>query len=425
MATNWLRGAAWALVMVAPHSAWADDVPEAATLKEAPGPTAAPAVTLTLKQAYVLALRAPGARVAQALRPEAEAARVDAQIFPRKNPVLEVGVGPRIVNLEPTPTVSLSLMQSVDLGGGVTARAAAAVAAADRAGADGDAATQALLREVGLAFVRTLWAEEQLAQASELVTLAEDTRAATELRQKGGDVSRLEIGVAKLGVARAKAEMRRREADRESALGRLHVLLGVPQSSPIAVKGSLSELEALSLGELEKRAKERPDLAALAAELRGARAEAELGDALAAPELGFGVRYDHEEDSDTVQGVLSLSLPIFDHGQGLRARAEATERRTRIDLDAATTTLPIALRAAFDTYERRVAAARALESEVAAPFEENLALTKRSFEAGESSLSEVLVLRREIAEGRVDYLDRLLEAREAGIALRAEAGVLP
>jgi hypothetical protein len=49
----------------------------------------------------------------------------------------------------------------------------------------------------------------------------------------------------------------------------------------------------------------------------------------------------------------------------------------------------------------------------------------KSFEAGEIDLGELLLIRREILETRLAYLDRRLEASLTRFELEAAAGALP
>ena len=51
-------------------------------------------------------------------------------------------------------------------------------------------------------------------------------------------------------------------------------------------------------------------------------------------------------------------------------------------------------------------------------------LSRESYEAGQISLAELLLVRREILETRSDYLSHLLETAIAAADLEASAGVL-
>jgi outer membrane protein TolC len=56
--------------------------------------------------------------------------------------------------------------------------------------------------------------------------------------------------------------------------------------------------------------------------------------------------------------------------------------------------------------------------------EENERLARRSFEVGELSLPDLLVVRREFIETRLRYLDAVADAAVASIDWQAAAGVL-
>jgi cobalt-zinc-cadmium efflux system outer membrane protein len=56
--------------------------------------------------------------------------------------------------------------------------------------------------------------------------------------------------------------------------------------------------------------------------------------------------------------------------------------------------------------------------------EDNESLALKSFEAGEIDLGDLLLIRREILETRLAYLDRLLDASLTHFELEAAAGVL-
>ena len=66
----------------------------------------------------------------------------------------------------------------------------------------------------------------------------------------------------------------------------------------------------------------------------------------------------------------------------------------------------------------------AIELDALALVDENESLAQRSYEAGQISLADLLLIRREALELRHVFLSRLLEATQAGIHLEASAGAL-
>ena len=121
---------------------------------------------------------------------------------------------------------------------------------------------------------------------------------------------------------------------------------------------------------------------------------------------------------------MTVTLPMFSKGQEQRAVGSARAARLRAELDAARARVQLEVRAAFDAYDRRLAAVRVLEAEAMAGLDENEQLTTRSFEVGQLGLPDLLLIRRAIFDTRSEYLDALLEAALARIDLDASAGVL-
>jgi cobalt-zinc-cadmium efflux system outer membrane protein len=115
---------------------------------------------------------------------------------------------------------------------------------------------------------------------------------------------------------------------------------------------------------------------------------------------------------------------MFSKGQEPRALGSARATRLRAELDAARTRIQTEVRAAFEAYNRRLAAIRALEADAIPGLDENEQLTTRSFEEGQLGLPELLLIRRETLDTRFQYLDSLLQAALARIDLDASAGVL-
>ena len=78
------------------------------------------------------------------------------------------------------------------------------------------------------------------------------------------------------------------------------------------------------------------------------------------------------------------------------------------------------------TTRRRYRAAldgvRILEADAVPAIEENLRLTQRAFDLGQSDLTRVLVVQRELADTRRDQFDALLELADAGLALQRAMG---
>jgi cobalt-zinc-cadmium efflux system outer membrane protein len=160
---------------------------------------------------------------------------------------------------------------------------------------------------------------------------------------------------------------------------------------------------------------------ALAQELREAEAEERLGRGLAWPDLTPSVRYERDEGDRVLWAGLRVSLPLLDHGKQLRAVARLKADRLRLDLEAQRRALVTEVEGLLAVHELRAAAARELSAN-ADILADNESLARRSYEAGQIGLSEMLVVRRETLDARRELLDSLLEVAEARAELDSLAG---
>jgi cobalt-zinc-cadmium efflux system outer membrane protein len=366
--------------------------------------------------------------------PEAGAARLGveealgglegASVLLRENPTLGVGLGPQLRGPSGV-AAEAELSQSLELGSRRSARIDAARAGVDRAAATGEEVSRRAMREAGIAFYRVLHAQERVKLALRAEELADATRRISERRHEAGDVPVLHVAIARGALARARSERKALEATLAALQGELRILLGLDPKAAFRIKGDLSERSrfestAASVGQPE----ERPDLRSLAADLRGAGADLRLGESLAWPNLGVGVKFTQEEvGSSAVLGMLSLTLPIFERGQGVRAQARARAQRLRFELDGGRQRVRIEADTALLVYRQRVEALSELEA-TARVQDQNESLARRSYEMGELGLSDLLLVRREVLETQVDFLGRQLDAAMAGIELEAATGAM-
>ncbi len=379
-------------------------------------------VEITYERALALAQeRAPGLAAARARAVEA-ASHVEAASVWRFNPQLSGGAGPRFRAESATVDWSASAQQGLEVGGQRGDRVEAARAGAAAGAARSEDARRLLLREVGVAFVSALYWERRGALADENLHIAEAIARVAARRHEVGDAGGLERTVAALAVVRARSEADRAEAALAQAEGRLKALLGLEAAIELVCLGDLRQLGIRdSTGDVGAR----PDLRALQADIRQAEAEAELGRAGRVPDLALGVGYAREESADILQGSLAITLPVFDHGQGATAVAEARRERLRAELEAERSAAAIEADTAHTTARRLSSAARRFEADGLGTLERSEQLATASYEAGAIPLGELLTVRRELVQAKLDYADLLLGAATARVELAASTGALP
>jgi cobalt-zinc-cadmium efflux system outer membrane protein len=385
----------------------------------------AQSITLSLEEALARAReQAPAVSIARARIEEARGRLVGARIRFRDNPVVDVGTGPRNTEAGTLTDLDVGFAQLFETGGQRAARIAGAEAGIARETAAADEARRLALRSVGLAYLRTLYAQERIELLRGSETVAADVMTVADRRNAAGDIAILDVNIAKIALARARAARLAAEAERTVFAGELQRLLGIPYGNSVVVAGSLRLQRQPELAPLLGAVSNRPDLRAMEADIRGAEADVRLGRATARPDIGLGARMKREEGHKAVLGELTFTLPFFNQGQELRATGTARASRVRLELETTRALIESEVRSLFAAFAARQAALTTFEQDAMPGVDENDALARRSFEVGQISLPELLLLRRELVETRLEYLNRLLEVAEAAIEQDAAAGVL-
>src|SRR5262245_15873316 len=382
-------------------------------------------LTFTLEAALARARAdAPSVLVARARIEESRGRLAGARVRYRDNPIIDVGAGPRDVDGTTLTDFDLGVVQVFETGGQRSARIAGAEAEVRREAATADESLRRALRDVAGAWLRTLYGQERVALLGRAENVASDIASVASRRNQAGDIAILDVNVVKSALARARAARVTADAERALASGELQRLLGLPRGQLPAARGSFPRSARADLVALIAAVDSRPDLQALRAEMAGAEADVRLGRAASRPDVGVGARFRREEGNPGFLGELSLIFPVFSRGQELLATGSARLSRARMELETTRAAAVAEVETLFATAATRQAALTALEQDALPGLDENDALAQRSFDVGQISLPELMVIRRELLETRLEYLDRQLEAAEAAVAVDAAAGVL-
>lgn len=386
---------------------------------------AAQSISLSLEEALARAReQAPAVLIARARVEEARGRLFGARVRFRDNPTIDVGTGPRNTEAGTLTDLDVGFAQLFETGGQRAARIAGAEAGIARETASADDARRLALRAVALAYLRTLYAQERIALLRGSEAVAAEVMTVADRRNAAGDIALLDVNIAKISLARARAARLAAEGDRTMAAGELQRLVGLPSGRTVVAAGSLRLQRRPELASLLAAATNRPDLRAMEAEVRDAEADVRLGRAAARPDVGLGARMKREEGHRAVLGELTVTLPLFNQGQELRATGTARASRVRLELETTRASIESEVRSLYAAYAAREAALNAFEQDAMPGMDENDMLARRSFEVGQISLPELLLVRRELVDTRLEYLSRLLEVAEAAIEQDAASGVL-
>ncbi|NRD44184.1 TolC family protein [Corallococcus exiguus] len=391
-----------------------------------PRPGGADPSRITLQDVFALAREhAPALVEARARVRAAQGPLASAAPLLRENPQLDVQVGPRrLPNGVYGLDLALGLSQPFELGGKQGLRRDAARAGLSMEEARLRDAERLLLGDVAAAYLRLLQAGERKRLVEAAAEAAARTVKATEQRYAAGDVPAVDVNVAKVAHARARAELQVADGEIFALREELEVRVGYRARPMVTYDDDLRSLARAPVREVTDGAGARADLVALEQEQVQAKAAATLGRRQVLPDVTVGARYQKEADETVFLGTLSVPLPVFARGQEARLVGEADASRAEQELAAARTVVPAQVQAAKYRYRASLGALGTLE-QVLPLLDDNEALAQRSYDAGEMDLAAFLLVRRDTLEARAAWLDGLLRLALARVQLEVETGVLP
>ena len=388
-----------------------------------PGWAPAQPASMTMADALARArVGAPSVRLAVARIDEARA-RLTAAGLRRANPEVDLDAGPRWRGAEQTQLdFGIGVSQAFEGGSRRSSRTAAATAGVAAAELLAELARRDAVRDAGLAFVESLYRQRVVNLLTDAERLSAESLAAAERRFAAGDVAALDVNAARIERARMASEAALAAANLQASLAILGELTG-STDAPEAVSG---DFPTTTPPEDARRQglDTRPDLAAIDAQIRQAEASLGLADGLARPEWGVGARYDRDEGDHVLVAGFTLSLPAFNKGQDVRAEALARIASLRLERDVLRGSWALRLRAAEAVLALQRQALDRLVREAEPAATDNDGLARRSYDAGQISAVEWLVLRREALQVRREILDRSRDVAAAAVQLSAIAGVL-
>jgi outer membrane protein, heavy metal efflux system len=342
----------------------------------------------------------------------------------RDNPSLEIEAGPRAgASGERWWDMSAGVAQVFETGGQRRSRIAMADSDVLRESASVDEVMRLVAREVAIAYVSALGSQERVTLLTEAEQVARDLQAASERRYQAGDIAALDLNLTRIALARATSERSAAAAEAGRALLPLRLALGLEGDAPIALSGPL-ERAPTAKAALLTAVDQSPGLRAVDAEIARARAEIQLGQGMRRPDVAARVLFQREEGDRAVLGGLTFTLPMFERGQGTTAEASARARRLTLEREAARRAMAVGIEVELAAYAHHAQGVATLRDVALPAAQDNESLALKSFEAGEISLLNLLLVRQDATAIRLSYVAALTAAAVAAVEIDSRAGVL-
>ena len=391
------------------------------------------AAPLTLDQAWALAEAAnPTLRTARANLAAAEGQLTDARGLLWNNPELHAdGVRrdvPQIgLDNERRRDWNVGISQAFEIAGQQGYRREAAFQEL--------AAVQSTLQETRLQvraeveqrYVRVLGLQLRIATEEQALKLVEDATAVVKKRVAAGEDSRLDGNLAVVEAERGRNQLASlREQVIEARVELARALQMAPENLPEATGELIPVVANYNLGQLLDSAANRPQLRALELRETAARSRLNLERASVYPDITVGVSAGREGPGEAREKLIGLTvsvpLPLFRRNATGIGKASTELTQAQIERQAASRDAPAQVRAQWLKVESLRMRVKRLEDTVLTRLDDNQRLSAKAYGAGELGVLQLIVVNRQVLDGRRDLLDAKTELRLATIALEAAAG---
>ncbi len=352
-----------------------------------------------------------------------QASVVGAGVWSQQNPSLNVRAGPRFGVDQIRPGADVDLNVPLEVYGQRGLRQDEA-----RHGVtEGEAAVKDALRlataEALDAWLEVLHATDVVERSEEQAQLTTALSEAVRRRREAGDVSDIDLGLVVVEDARARRALLVARTELQQVTAKLKMLLGLNGGDELRIVEDLTTAVQRYRTDVFERAEMRADLQARTSAVEGAMVAVALQEREAWPALALVAGYERDDDEHVALFGASIPLPLFQRNQGGIATASANLhlREAELSLSRQRTENETA------SAKARLRAAREgvaiLGTDVLPQLEQNIALMRRAFEAGERGVADVLLVQRSALEARHDIHDALLELGLAGVAVDSAVGL--
>jgi cobalt-zinc-cadmium efflux system outer membrane protein len=376
-----------------------------------------PVENLTLEQALEMAeRRQPQLAEARALVEAAAGRAQQAGTFPNPEAIVGAQQIPFSSDSSNQREYVAGIAQSIPLGGRLGRAHAAGMLEREVRIRGLDVTRRDLRKRVHSAFATALYQEKAFQTQSQIAQSVEKVAASTKARVDAGDAVQEELARMEMELARAKVELQRTRSLREQAMLGLAAAIGDSRLSVKSLAGSLdTTFEIPTLESLAANLSAQPEFALADAGVRASNARIDLAKAERIPDVKVEALYHRLEATkeNTFDIGLSIPLPLFNRNQGKmregRAAAAAAEARSRMTENE----LNLRLRESYAQLTSALATSRALQTEILPRAETVLKSAESRYAAGDTSLADVLPVRRDWAAIQLSHLESLRDVMQA------------
>jgi len=252
-----------------------------------------------------------------------------------------------------------------------------------------------------------------------------------QARLDGGAIAPVELTRSRVAMLQFRANVKTAELTLATARTKLQTLLGRTAGAGLVdVAGEMKapvRPQAPDLQQIQTAAVgARPDL--LAARMEQARSQSELRLQIAQGKIDYtvGMEYRRQQGvngrGNSLGLFFSAPLPVFSRNQGEIARVRSEQEQIRKSLNAFESQIAGEVSTAYQEFETARQLVTEIERDLLTPSEEARTTTAYVYQAGASSLTDVLDAQRAFNETMSAYYDAQADYRRAATRLASVAG---
>jgi len=425
-----------AALLVAPAFCWAGDTTKNTIPVSSPTTVAVETLStapLTLEQAWQFAENGnPSLRQAKAQLAAIEGDAADARSLLWNNPKL---TGERVSREVPQSGMSpdkrrewsTGIEQTFEIAGQQSYRRQATQLQLQALEASIEDTRRAVRSEVERRFVQVLSLQERIVTERQSLKIIEDTATSVKKRVAAGEDSRLDGNLAQVEAVRAGNQIGVLEEQLIQARADLAITLQLPGGLLPVVSGTLGTASpTYTLEALLSQSLNRPLLRSLDYREQSAKNRLALERASRYPDLTVGLSTGREGPANARERLttltLSIPLPLFRNNASGIGRASTELSQAQIERESSVRDTGSNINSLWKKLQSLTTRVNALQQNILPALEENQRLSVKSLQAGEIGLFQLLVVNRQVLDGRRDLIDAQTELRLTRIALHETAG---
>jgi len=402
-----------------------------------PSEDVASASTLLVSSPHLVAwlrTRSAGVRAATEKTRQAEAEARQAGVLP--NPTLGLTLGgvpvgetnPPGLGFSDTANFTVGLTEVVELGKrgprqrGANLRARAAAE-------DGVGTLAERLGDARLALGKAVYVRAKLAALEENLRAARDLATLEQARRKAGDISESEYQRVVLDAENVELDLAHGRADLADAMADCRAALTARCDVDGVAADALDKAAEIPGAVDASTVAARPDLRSLDLQRQGALEDATLARHRVIPDPELGVSYTADgftvsgNDPRTLTFNVGIPLAIFDTGSHDAAKAEAHARELEATASATLTEARAGVDGLLEKKKYLEEAVQLVTSDAIPRSQDVLEATRKAYETGHVSLSDLILVQRNHRELIGKALDLRFELFQARNDLRRALGL--